>query len=132
VAGKINATYQPRGKMSYKASVWRDFAPLESTTVSYTLNKGASVGAQWDATAKISVNADAIYERRNYSARQDFAGSDDLRDAVRTATLRATWMPRPTIQVQAGLAHQSRNGSVALGTGSFKSNSVTLNANAQF
>jgi exopolysaccharide biosynthesis operon protein EpsL len=132
VAGKINATYQPRGKMTYKASVWRDFAPLESTLVSYTLNKGASVGAQWDATAKISVNADAIYERRNYSARRDFAGSDDLRDSVRTAALRATWKPRPMIQVQGGVAHQERSGSAVLGTGSFKSNSVTLTANAQF
>ena len=132
VAGKINATYQPRGKMTYKASVWRDFAPLESTVVSYTLNKGASLGAQWDATAKISVNADAIYERRNYSARRDFAGSDDLRDSVRTAALRATWHPRPMIQLQAGVAHQERSGSVVLGTGSFKSNSVTLTANAQF
>jgi exopolysaccharide biosynthesis operon protein EpsL len=132
VAGKINATYQPRGKMTYKVSVWRDFAPLESTLVSYTLNKGASVGAQWDATAKISVNADAIYERRNYSARRDFAGSDDLRDSVRTAALRATWKPRPMIQVQGGVAHQERSGSAVLGTGSFKSNSVTLTANAQF
>ena len=132
VAGKITATYQPRGKMTYKASVWRDFAPLESTVVSYTLNKGASLGAQWDATAKISVNADAIYERRNYSARRDFAGSDDLRDSVRTAALRATWHPRPMIQLQAGVAHQERSGSVVLGTGSFKSNSVTLTANAQF
>jgi exopolysaccharide biosynthesis operon protein EpsL len=132
VAGKINATYQPRGKMTYKASVWRDFAPLESTVVSYTLNKGASIGAQWDATAKISVNADAIYERRNFSARQEFAGSDGLRDSIRTATLRATWHPRPMLQVQGGVAHQERSGSVVLGTGSFKSNSVTLTANAQF
>jgi len=132
LAGKINATYKPRGKMTYTAAAWRDFAPLESTIVSYTLNKGASVGAQWDATAKISVNADAIYERRSYSARREFAGSDNLRDSVRTATLRATWRPRPTLQVQGGVAHQERSGSVAIGTGSFKSNSVTLTANAQF
>jgi hypothetical protein len=51
---------------------------------------------------------------------------------VRTATLRATWMVRPAIQVQAGFAHQQRSGNATLGTGSFKSNSVTLNANAQF
>jgi hypothetical protein len=36
------------------------------------------------------------------------------------------------VQVSAGLAHQARSGSVVLGTGSFKSNSVTLSANAQF
>jgi exopolysaccharide biosynthesis operon protein EpsL len=132
VAGRINAIYQPRGKMTYKASVWRDFAPLESTVVSYTLNKGASIGAQWDATAKITVNADAIIERRNYAARQASAGYDDLSDSIRTAQLRATWQLRPTVQVQAGLAHQQRSGNATLGSGSFKSNSVTLNANAQF
>jgi exopolysaccharide biosynthesis operon protein EpsL len=132
VAGKINATYQPRGKMTYKASVWRDFAPLESTLVSYTLNKGASVGAQWDATAKITVNADAVYERRNYEARQNLAGSVDLEDSLRTITARVTWMPRPTIQVQAGFANQQRSSAATIGTSGFKSNSVTLNANAQF
>jgi exopolysaccharide biosynthesis operon protein EpsL len=130
--GKVKATWKPRGKMTYNAAVWRDFAPLESTLVSYTLNKGASAGAQWDATAKIKVNADAVYERRSYNARGEFPGSGDLRDAIRTASLRATWAPRPTVQVSAGVARQSRSGSVFLGTGSFKSNSVTLSANAQF
>jgi outer membrane receptor protein involved in Fe transport len=100
--------------------------------VSYTLNKGASVGAQWDATAKIKVNADAIYERRNYNARETFARLGDIRDSIRTSSLSATWLPRPTVQVSAGLAHQARSGSAVLGTGSFKSNSVTLSANAQF
>jgi len=130
--GKINATWQPRGKMTYTASVWRDFAPIESTVVSYTENTGASVGAQWDATAKIKVNADASYERRNYNARNNLPGAVDLTDSLRTITTRVTWMPRPTIQVQAGFANQQRSSAVTIGTGSFKSNSVTLNANAQF
>jgi exopolysaccharide biosynthesis operon protein EpsL len=132
LAGRVKATWQPRGKFSYNASVWRDFAALESTLVSYTLNKGASAGAQWDATAKVKVNADAAFERRSYNARRAFAGSDDLRDALRTTSLSATWTARPNVQVSAGLAHQSRSGSLVLGTGSFKSNSVTLSANAQF
>jgi exopolysaccharide biosynthesis operon protein EpsL len=132
VAGKINATWQPRGKMTYKASVWRDFAPLESTLVSYTLNKGASVGAQWDATAKITVDADAVFERRNYEARQNLPGSVDLEDSLRTISARVTWKPRPTIQVQGGVANQKRSSAATIGTNGFKSNSVTLTANAQF
>jgi exopolysaccharide biosynthesis operon protein EpsL len=131
-AGKINATWQPRGKMTYKAAVWRDFAALESTLISYTLNDGASIGARWDATPKITVDGDAVYERRNYKARQAFAGDDDLRDSIRTISLRASWLPRPTVQVQAGFAHQQLSGSPVLGTGGFTSNSVTLNANARF
>jgi exopolysaccharide biosynthesis operon protein EpsL len=132
VTGRVKATWQPQGKMTYNATLWRDFAPLESTVVSYTLNKGVSAGAQWDATAKIKVNADAVYERRNYNARRAFDGSGNLRDAVRTASLRATWAPRQTLQVAAGLTRQTRTGSPILGTGSFTSNSLTLSANAQF
>jgi exopolysaccharide biosynthesis operon protein EpsL len=132
VAGRIDATYQPRGKIIYRAAVWRDFAPLESTLVSYTLNDGASIGAQWDVTAKVQVDGDAIYERRNYNAREQFAGIGDLRDSIRTISMRVSWLPRPTVQVQLGLAHQQLSGSPILGTGSFTSNSVTLNANAQF
>jgi exopolysaccharide biosynthesis operon protein EpsL len=132
VAGKVKATYQPRGKMTWNAAIWRDFAPLESTVVSYTLNKGASVGALWDATDRIKVNADAVYERRHYNARATAAGLGDLRDSIRTGSLSATWSPRPTVHVSAGFAHQARSGSVVLGTGSFSSNSVTLSASAQF
>ena len=134
LAGKIKASWQPRGKMTYSAAVWRDFAPLESTVVSYTLNKGASLGAQWDATARIRVNLDAVAERRNYNARTGIVvtGGDGLRDSIRTASLRATWSPRPTLQLAAGAAHQARSGSLTLGTGSFTSNSVTLSASAQF
>lgn len=139
LTGKVKATWQPHGKMTWTAAVWRDFAALESTIVSYTLNKGASAGAQWDASAKIRVNADVAVERRNYNARgNSIPGipgarlNDALKDSLRTATVRATWSPRPTVQVAAGYAHQARSGAAALGTGSFTSNSVTLSASAQF
>ena len=138
LAGRVKATWQPHGKLTWNAAVWRDFAPLESTVVSYTLNKGASAGVQWDASAKVKVNADLVGERRNYNPRDgagataQFANSGDLRDSIRTGSLRATWSPRPTVQVVAGLAHQARSGSVTLGTGSFKSNSMTLSATVQF
>jgi exopolysaccharide biosynthesis operon protein EpsL len=130
--GRITLLYAPRGKISYNAAVWRDFAPLESTVVSYTLNKGASVGAVWDATAKLKVEANATYEHRTYNARPTFNGPDDLKDSLRTGTVRATWTVRPAIQLAAGFVHQSRSGSIALGTGPFSSNMVTLNASAQF
>jgi exopolysaccharide biosynthesis operon protein EpsL len=139
LTGKVKATWQPHGKVTYTAAVWRDFAPLESTIVSYTLNKGASAGAQWDASAKIRVNVDIVAERRNYNARGDTVPGipgaqlqDALRDSLRTASLRATWSPRQTVQVAAGYVRQARSGAAALGTSSFTSNSVTLSASAQF
>jgi exopolysaccharide biosynthesis operon protein EpsL len=129
--GRVNAIYQ-RSKVKVTAAAWRDFAALESTVVSYTLNKGASLGATWDATAKVKVDGSAAYERRAYNPRLAFAGSDNLNDSVRVGTVRATYSLRPTVQLSAEFAHEARSGSPVLGTGRFSSNSVQVNASAQF
>lgn len=130
--GRITLLYTPRGKIGYNAAIWRDFAPLESTLVAYTLNKGGSVGAIWDATAKLKVEGSAVYEHRQYDPRQGVVAPSDISDSLRTATVRATWTVRPAVQVAAAFVHQSRSGSIALGTGSYSSNMITLNASAQF
>lgn len=130
--GKVSAFFTPRGKVAYNVAVWRDFAPIESRVVSYTLNKGAGVGATWEATAKLKVEANAAYERREYNPQAGSGLVGDLRDALRTSSLRATWSARPRVQVATAFVHQSRSGSVALGTGSYTSNAITLTASAQF
>jgi exopolysaccharide biosynthesis operon protein EpsL len=130
--GRIHATYQPRGKVTYNAAVWRDFEPLESTDVSYTLNNGASVGARWDATAKIRIDANAARVRRQYAVGADIAGLGSVRDATRTRSLSATWSPKPTLQVKAMLAHEARSGLAVLRSAAIRSNSMTLSASAQF
>jgi len=117
--GRLSAYYQPRGKVTYNASVWREFAPIESTLVSYTLNRGASVGAAWQATGKIKVEANAAYEQRAYEARRAFAGSDALEDSLKTAILRLT-------------CQVARSGSQTLNLGKFDANTVMVNANVLF
>ncbi len=132
VNGRATLLYYPKGKVRYNASVWRDFAPLESSIVSYTLNKGASVGASWEATGKLRVDASAIYERRSFNPRFAFDGSDGLSDSLKSASVRATWFVRRNLQLTAGYQHQARSGSALLGTGRFSANTVTIGANAQF
>jgi exopolysaccharide biosynthesis operon protein EpsL len=133
VTGHINATWKPNGKVSYTAALWRDFAPIESPIVSYTFNKGASVGATWEASAKLKVDANAIYEQRAYNARDlAVAARGGLDDSISSASVRLTWLPRTTLQLSAALMHQQRTGSQILGIGGFTSNSILLNANAQF
>lgn len=132
LTGRITASYQPRGKVTYSAAAWRDFAPLESTDVSYTLNDGASIGARWEATAKIRIDANAAYVRRNYVLRTGSSGLEGSRDAIRARSLSATWSPRPTVQVKVLLAHEARSGLEALRSAAIRSNSVTLSASAQF
>lgn len=130
--GRVTALYEPNGKLAYRASIWRDFAPLESTVVSYTLNKGASVGATWNASAKIRVDADAVHERRNYNPRSSLGLPSDLDDTLRSASVKATWAIRRKITLSAAFIHQKRGGSPVLGIGDFKANTFALNASAQF
>ncbi|MFC0250836.1 XrtB/PEP-CTERM-associated polysaccharide biosynthesis outer membrane protein EpsL [Massilia consociata] len=134
--GRLNAIYTPKGKISYNASLWREFAPIESTIVSYTLNRGASVGATWAATGKVKVEASAAYEQRDYNPRSlsnpVFANGGELRDSLRSASLRATWQVKRKVAVSAGWQHQARSGSDNLGLGKFDANTVMLNANVLF
>jgi exopolysaccharide biosynthesis operon protein EpsL len=130
--GRVSAEYKPNGKSSYTAALWRDFAPIESIFVNYTLNKGVSLAAAWDASAKVKVEALATYERRNYNARLLAVGNGDLDDSLRSATVRATWSPLRALRLSAALAHQARSGSEFIGTGKFSSTSIVLNAIAQF
>jgi len=130
--GRISAAYKRSGAFSYNAALWRDFAPIESTVLNYTLNKGASVALAWDVSAKVKVDASAVYERRAYNARLLAIPGGDLKDTIRSANLRATWQPRQSVQVSATLARQARSGSVFVGSGNIKSTSLMLNVNAQF
>lgn len=130
--GRVSVTHQPRGKVRYTAALWREFAAVESNVVTYSLNKGASVGATWEATAKIRVEANASYEKRAYNERVLLTGPQDLDDSLKQASLAATWNPRRTLAVTASLARTERSGSPFLGLGRFKANTVSLVANAQF
>lgn len=130
--GRITALVEPRGAFVYRASAWRDFAPLESTVVSYTLNKGLSLGATWNVSAKVRVDADAVYERRTYNPRAGFDAAGGLEDSLRTASVKASWAVRRKILLSAAFVHQRRGGSPVLGIGNFKANTVAINASAQF
>jgi exopolysaccharide biosynthesis operon protein EpsL len=130
--GRISATHAPRGPIRYNAALWRDFAPIESIYVNYTLNKGASIGASYDVSAKLTLEAALSAERRAYNARVVQALGANLKDSIRSASLSAAYTPSRNLKLNASLVHQGRSGSPALGTGSFTSNSIVLTASAQF
>jgi exopolysaccharide biosynthesis operon protein EpsL len=130
--GRVTAMHEPRGKMRYTAALWREFSPIESNVVSYSLNKGASLAATYVATAKVRADASLSYEKRGYNARTALSQPQDLDDSLKTAQLSASWAPRRSLDVTAAFARQSRSGSPFLGLGNFKANTVSINANVRF
>ncbi|MES2317524.1 MAG: XrtB/PEP-CTERM-associated polysaccharide biosynthesis outer membrane protein EpsL [Pseudomonadota bacterium] len=130
--GKVTASVNPRQKLRLNAAAWREFAPIESPLVTYSLNRGASVGGSWDASAKVRVEADLRSERRNYQGSLLPAAPPEVRDRLRQASLSLTWSPRPSLQVNAAVAQQRRSGAAFLGNGNFKDNTYSVSATAQF
>lgn len=130
--GRLTGSVRPRAKLGLNAAIWREFTPVESVLVTYALSNGASVSANWDATTKLRVDAAVSSERRAYEGRFSQLDPQDLKDTVRRASLNGTWTLRPTILLSAGLSHERRSGSLILGTGSYKANTVSVNASAQF
>lgn len=132
VNGRVDVVFTPRGPVGYQAGVWRDFAPIESPFISYTLNQGASLGVNWAASARVTIEASALYERRASAGRGDFTGANALRDALRSASVRAVWQVRPKVKVVATCMHQARSAAAGLGTGQFGANVVEVSANVLF
>ena len=130
--GRLTANLNPRAKLRVNAAAWREFAALESNLVAYSLNSGLSTGLSWDASGKLRFDATAQSERRRYQGllAANFPGK--LSDRLRQASATATWTVRPAIVLSASLSQQRRSGAPLLGNGSFKSNTVALNASAQF
>jgi exopolysaccharide biosynthesis operon protein EpsL len=130
--GRVTVTYTPRGKMSYTAAAWREFAALESTAVSYSLNRGASFNARWDVTGKTHVNARLSREKRAYNARTLSPTPTTYRDALRNASLDITTNPTRKTSVTLSAFRQTRSGVPLLGQGSYQAKGVSLSMNAQF
>lgn len=133
--GRLAADYALSNQTSLHAAVWRDFAPIESNIVSYTLNRGASLAADWHPLAKVRVGADVEYEQRNYSTRFALPPAlvhIDLDDSLRTAQLNVVYTPTRNVQLAATLSNQMRSGSRPLGIGAFRSTSVGIQASMTF
>ena len=131
VNGRATVVYTPRGKTKFTAAIWREFAPLESTIVSSSLNKGASLSAEYAATGKTKFTASMRGERRKYDARAA-SSTLALNDRIRFATIGMSYMPTRNIQVNLQGFRESRSGTVALGLNSYKAKGVSLSVNAQF
>lgn len=130
--GRVTLTYTPSGKTKLSGAAWREFAALESSVASYSLNQGASLAAAYEATGKTRLDASYSYEKRDYAARVNSPVARDFADSLRTASVGVNYAATRHVQLNLTAYRQSRGGSAALGLGSFKAKGVSFSANLQF
>ncbi|MCU6498862.1 hypothetical protein LPN04_13770 [Rugamonas sp. A1-17] len=132
VNGRVTANWNPTGKLRFTAAGWREFSAVESSIVNSSLNKGASVNATWNATAKIALNGALRREKRDFSAAGGLVLPVDLTDTIRTTSLGLTYNPMSVLQFGVNAFSEKRSGSPFIGSGTYKANGMSLTATAQF
>lgn len=130
--GRVTAYWRPLGKLSLTGSLWREFAAVESTLVSSSLNKGASVGAAWEVSAKVRANALLRHERRNFTTVSPLLLAGEPDDSGSYASAGVTYTPLSSMQFTLSTYREKRTGSAYIGTGSYVAKGVSVNATGQF
>lgn len=80
VAGRVSADYALTGKTTLAAAIYREVANSDDVNATYQVNTGASVGAAWRATSKITVRASAVFENRAFEGDPGIPVTGDQRD----------------------------------------------------
>lgn len=130
--GRVVIDWAPLGKLRFTGTGWREFGVVENALVNSSLNKGASLGARWDATAKLAVDGLIKREQRDFSGAGGVAPPAGASDSTRQASLGLTYAPHRFVRLVANLFHEVRGGSALVGTGGYRANGVALNVSAQF
>lgn len=130
--GRIHVVHARGAKIELSSSVWQEFAPLEGSQATYSLNRGLNVGAAWELTSKSKITGDLTFERRSYAARVPGSSPGDIHDYTRTAHIALTWVPRYSLSIVAEVTHQNRSGTIYFSKSRFDTNSLSLAANFSF
>jgi exopolysaccharide biosynthesis operon protein EpsL len=130
---RLTSNWAATPALQVSAAAWREYAPLESTLVSYSLNRGGNVSAIWNRSAKLRFDGSLRYERRAFggvgpSANPVLAEGD----ATRQASLAATYAPVSGAQLRASVFRDTRGGASLFGLGAYRANGFSINAYVQF
>jgi exopolysaccharide biosynthesis operon protein EpsL len=130
--GRLIGVWAPTGKLRFTGMVWREFAATETTFINSALNKGESLDAGWEFTPKLSLDVMAKHEKRDFNALSGVTLPPNSSDSTNTGSVALTYKPVPSIALVLTGFHESRSGSEAAFTNSYRSNGVSFSASAQF
>ena len=130
--GRVTVNWAPLGKVRFTAGAWREFAAVESSIITNSLNKGFSVGATWDISAKVQASATARREKRQFEQTSAVIFTGDGDDKLEGNTVTLVWAPLRSVQLSASGFLDKRTGSRLIGSSDYRAKGVSLNASLQF
>jgi len=132
VNARLTANTVLTGSVRMNGALWREFAGSESGVASYTLNRGASLGASWVATAKLLVEAQARYERRLFDGLLVATLPIEFSDRSHLNSLGLTYAPTSAVQLTASAFHEARSGRAIAGNSNYRASGVSFGVNLHY
>jgi exopolysaccharide biosynthesis operon protein EpsL len=125
---RLLADWLPSGKLGLNLTAWRDINATDDLTASYTVNKGASLAANWDLVAKVRVEGLIKLEQRDFSDATAFAAvpPSGRVDRSRYGALTVSYAALRNLQIGASLYRDDLNSNAARGDFSAKGMSLNL------
>ena len=130
--GRVSISWKPRSKLRFNAEGWREFSAVESVVVNNSVNKGASVNASWDISAKVQANAGFKREKRNFERLPYVFFNGDPSDTTRSTSVGVVYQPARKVQLSVTGFKDRRTGTPLAGTGSYRAKGVSMLATVQF
>jgi exopolysaccharide biosynthesis operon protein EpsL len=130
---RFAADWSPTGQVDVSAAVWREIGAVDDLSTVYSLNRGASLAANWKYSAKINLIAQANYVKRDFSqssANGTLGGSTAQNDALRNTGLTMIYYPTDKWEVRLSGVRSTQTANAL--SGGFTSNAVLLNTRYAF
>lgn len=121
-------TWQVTEKLGLSINGWRVTSSMNNLTANFSLNTGVSVQPYWQITERIRFEGDFSYEKRNFDRFTEFFDNARLigrKNTFRNATLRAVYVPHPSLLLSTSIFHSDL--STDAESGGFNANGVTAN-----
>lgn len=122
------------GQLKLDASVWRQYGGVESNLVSYSLNTGTSIAANWVITSKIQAKAQIRRDRRQFKGLLANTLPAGLSDTLVNQSLGLSYAILPSVGLNASVFRDTRNGlaAAAFGNGNYRAKGVSFNVSLQY
>lgn len=111
--GEVGWQYQLTGKIGLDTRLLRETGAGSTANINNRLTNRLDVGARWDATSKIRVNADFAYAREQFDetfGAGDDATTEDNRQSYQLYGLSANYQATRSLGFSCGVRYQDRDG----------------------
>ncbi|MYN17685.1 outer membrane beta-barrel protein [Rugamonas sp. FT107W] len=130
--GRASFSWVPEPSLTFNAAVWKDYSPYEGIGgVSYSQDKGASVGAGWQFKPQLQLGAQLRTTRREFVGASNAALPANANDRIGTASLSATYNWTRQLSITASAFREQRSSGSFLSS-AYSAKGASVNASLQF